>query len=175
MSIAWQLFPRNLKSSQHIPNLVEVFESSVSTIGTPDNQLNSNDVLEEVRPGLTAIGYEVEAPGPPRVKVRRPVLFGRNGKVEQYFDVDAFQSDTGTVVEVEAGRAVINHQFLKDLFEACAMQDVKYLCIAVANEYKSNPNAKPAKDFDKVVRFFETLYASDRMTLPFIGVLIVGY
>ena len=175
MPIKWQLFPKSLIPPKHIAELVDVFESVESEISTPENQLNSNDVLEVIRPGLTEIGYEVELPGPPRVKVSRPVLFGLSGKVEQHFDVDAFGHETGTIVEVEAGRAVINYQFLKDLFEACAIQDAQYLCIAVANAYKSNPNAGQAKDFEKVVRFFETLYASGRLNLPLTGIVVIGY
>jgi len=30
-------------------------------------------------------------------------------------------------LEVEAGRAYTNYQFLKDLFQACMMHDVQYL------------------------------------------------
>ena len=54
-------------------------------------------------------------------KVRVPVLFGRNGKAAKTFEVDAYSQATRTVIEVEAGRAVVNNQFLKDLFEACVM------------------------------------------------------
>jgi hypothetical protein len=35
------------------------------------------------------------------------------------------------VLEVEAGRGVVNHQFLKDLFQACMMYEVNYLAIAI--------------------------------------------
>jgi hypothetical protein len=40
------------------------------------------------------------------------------------------------VVEVEAGRGVVNYQFLKDFFEACTMVGVEKLCIAVRNTTK---------------------------------------
>ena len=60
-------------------------------------------------------------------KVSVPVLFGRNGRVEKSFDVDAWHKEERFVLEVEAGRATINHQFLKDMFEACMMHDVEYL------------------------------------------------
>jgi hypothetical protein len=39
------------------------------------------------------------------------------------------------VLEIEAGRAVDNNQFLKDLFEACVSEKVKYLAIAVRLTY----------------------------------------
>lgn len=47
-----------------------------------------------------------------------PVLFGVNGKIEKSFGADAYSADTGYVIEVEAGRALINYQFLKVFFEA---------------------------------------------------------
>lgn len=73
------------------------------------------------------------------------------------------------MVEVEAGRGVTNNQFLKDLFQACMMHNVEHLAIAVRNRYRNS------NDFERVVRFFDTLYASDRIKLPLKGILIVGY
>ena len=49
------------------------------------------------------------------------------------------------------------------------MHGVTHLGIAVRNIYhKSN-------DFERAHRFFETLYASNRLTLPLEGILLVGY
>jgi hypothetical protein len=89
--------------------------------------------------------------------------------VEKSFDADAYHEEGGFVVEVEAGRGVTNNQFLKDLFQACMMQKVRYLGIAVRQTYNGN------KDYEVVRRFFDTLYASQRLKLPLDGVLIVGY
>jgi hypothetical protein len=89
--------------------------------------------------------------------------------LEKSFHVDAFHVDTGTVLEVEAGRAVTNYQFLKDLFEACMMHNVDYLVIAVRKIYRTSP------DFERVLTHFDALYASGRLTLPLKGVLIIGY
>jgi len=97
------------------------------------------------------------------------VLFGLNGKLEKSFDAEAFHRDSGFVLEVEAGRGVTNNQFLKDLFQACMMHDVRYLGIAIRNDYRGNP------DFDRVVRFFDTMYASNRLKLPLRGILVIGY
>jgi hypothetical protein len=102
-------------------------------------------------------------------QIRRPVLFGRNGKVSKSFHADAYHGDSKLVLEVEAGRGVANNQFLKDLFQACMMQDVDYLAIAVCNRYGQ------LDDFEAVIRFFETLYASRRLMLPLKGVLIIGF
>jgi hypothetical protein len=85
------------------------------------------------------------------------------------FDADAYHAETRTVLEIEAGRAFTNYQFLKDLFQACMMVDVDYLAIAVRHVYKGT------KDFAKVTLFFDTLYASRRLALPLNGVLVIGY
>ncbi|MBX3417516.1 MAG: hypothetical protein KF851_07945 [Pirellulaceae bacterium] len=131
--------------------------------------LDSNGVLAVVRPELQSIGFIVEIGKKVSEKISVPVLFGRNGILEKSFDADAFHVATGFVLEVEAGRGVVNNQFLKDLFQACMMTDVRYLGIAVANQYGNN------KDFEAVCRFFDTLYATDRLKLPLDGVLILGY
>jgi hypothetical protein len=80
-------------------------------------------------------------------KIRVPVLFGLNGKLEKSFEADAYHEAEGFVVEVEAGRGVVNNQFLKDLFQACMMHNVSTLAIAVRNAYRRN------NDFEYVVRF----------------------
>ena len=97
------------------------------------------------------------------------MLFGRNGKIEKSFEADAYNDKYGYVIEVEAGRGVTNYQFLKDFFEACTMSNVQQLCIAVRNVYRSSD------DFEKVCRFFEALYASNRLIVPLSGILIIGY
>ena len=62
-----------------------------------------------------------------------------------------------------------NNQFLKDLFQACMMHNVEHLAISVRNVYRTS------NDFERVIRFFDTLYASDRIKLPLARVLIIGY
>jgi hypothetical protein len=51
-------------------------------------------------------------------KIQAPVLFGRNGKLDKYFEADGLNEEFKTFLEVEAGRAVANYQFLKDLFSS---------------------------------------------------------
>ena len=121
------------------------------------------------------IGYEVERGKRKSEKISRPVLFGPNGSVQKSFEVDAFEPVTGTILEVEAGRGVANHQFLKDFFEACAIQDANYLVIAVLNSYKPKSSKNGNRDFETVVTFFDTLFASGRLALPLKGILVIGY
>ena len=130
---------------------------------------SSNDALAALRPDLESLGYQVERDKTALGKIRVPVLFGKNGTVEKSFEADAHHVADQVVLEVEAGRGVTNYQFLKDLFQACVMQDVEYLAIAVRQDYRGSD------DFSKVVSFIETLFSSTRLVLPLKGILIVGY
>ena len=82
-------------------------------------------------------------------------------------------SNNDIVIEVEAGRAVRNNQFLKDIFQACMMFDIEYLVIAVLNEYTGG--GAITHDYNEVKTFLETLYVSNRLRLPLKGILLIGY
>jgi len=168
-TIQFQYFPKNKKISKDLQDIVDVFESKYYSICSPKNELNSNAVLDIVAEGLTNLGFDIEKGKKRDEKIQVPVLFGKNGMLEKSFDADGYNEDKKIVIEIEAGRAVTNYQFLKDLFQACVMSDVDYLVIAVRNTYRNNP------DFEKVITFFNTLYASGRLILPLKGILIIGY
>jgi hypothetical protein len=137
--------------------------------------LSSNEVLEKVANFLEELNYKVERGKTRDQKIYRPVLYGRDGSVDKAFEVDAWHESTGTIIEVEAGRAVINHQFLKDFFEACVIQDARYLVIAVCKAYKPASLKNPSNDFEIVSTFIDTLYSSGRLNVPLEGILIIGY
>lgn len=98
-----------------------------------------------------------------------PVLFGLNNKIDKSFDADGLSRDGRIVLEVEAGRAVVNYQFLKDIFQASMMHGVHYLVVAVRNNYRGSD------DFHRVYSFLETLYISSRLLLPLDGIVLIGY
>ena len=89
--------------------------------------------------------------------------------MDKYFEADCYNQDAKVVIEIEAARAVSNYQFLKDIFQACIMHDVDYLTIAVRKIYRTQ------KEFDMVITFMDTLYASNRLRLPLKGILVIGY
>ena len=150
--------------------LSKFFSDVLPRIGSESNVLPSDGVLAEVRPGLLNLGFEVESGKHRAEKIVRPVLFGPGGTPERTFEADAFHREARLVLEVEAGRGVTNYQFLKDLFQACMMQDAEHLMIAVRNKYRVS------HDYDKVVSFFDTPYASGRLELPLSTVVtVVGY
>ncbi len=176
--ITWSYFPRNAAITELGRETVGCFEQVADIISSEKNDhligpkfkdATSDKVLGHVRGPLKKLGFEVETGKSKAEKINVPVLFGLNGKPEKSFDADAFHRGERFVLEVEAGRAVVNYQFLKDLFQACVMVDVDYLGIAVRKVYKGS------KDFERVHFFFDTLYTSGRLKLPLKGVLLIGY
>jgi len=169
--INYQYFPKSQKLPKHLLNVVNIFKNHENTIESkPRDRQESNDVLAVVSVDLEVSGFRVEVSKKREGKITVPVLFGKNGKIEKHFDADAWNIETKTVIEVEAGRAVTNYQFLKDLFQASMMEGVDFCVIAVRNIYQYTQ-----KDFDKVCNFMETMYASERLRLPLRGILIIGY
>lgn len=169
----WAYFPRSAKPAPLALQVVAAFEAAYPKINSSANMLPSNGVLAHVAPLLAKAGFSVETGKKKNEKVYVPVLYGNNGQVAKAFEADAHHVQGKFVVEVEAGRGVINNQFLKDLFQACMMDEIEYLAIAVRNVYEAAGIKNP--DFERVVMFFETLYASERVKLPLKGILILGY
>ncbi len=126
-------------------------------------------MLRFLRPQLEAIKCKVEVGKARGEKIPVPVLFGLNNHIDKSFDADGLSSDGKIVIEVEAGRAVVNYQFLKDIFQACMMHGVDYLVLAVRNNYRGGD------DFKRVHSFLETLYISSRLVLPLKGIVLIGY
>ena len=167
--LRYQLFPRSVGLTDELENIIRVFEVAHSQIKSPENKLSSDGVLRLVRPGLEDLGFRIETGKTKAQKIPVPVLFGLNNKIDRAFSADGLSADGRIVLEVEAGRAVINYQFLKDIFQACMMHGVEYLVLAVRNDYQGND------DFRKVHSFLETLYISGRIQLPLKGIVVIGY
>lgn len=167
--IRYQFFPRSQGITPKIKLVVDCFEKNYHRIKSTDHNLSSNDVLELLRNDLEEAKYVVEAGKAHDQKIHVPVLFGYNNNIDKSFNADALSEDGKIVIEVEAGRAVANNQFLKDIFQACMMFEVEYLVVAVRNDYRG------VDDFMKVFSFLETLYISNRLILPLKGILLIGY
>lgn len=166
--IEWQHFPKSSPPADLFLRTVRCFETKENEISSGKHRLDSNGVLDIMRPALEAEGYGVEDKKANH-RIMVPVLFGRNGDVEKAFHVDGYHEAGKTVLEIEAGRAKTNYQFLKDFFEACAMIGVDYQVLAVRLDYRGN------RDFEDIVTFFDTLYASGRLGIPLKGILVIGY
>ena len=167
--IQWQHFPKSIDAPKLLKDIIKCFEEIETEIDSETHQLRSNEVVKLICPYLEELGFQVETGKKACQRIRVPVLFGLDGKPEKSFDADAYHEEDRTVLEIEAGRAVMNYGFLKDLFEACMMYNVDYLVLVIRRIYRTS------KDFEKVITFFDTLYASRRISLPLKGILVIGY
>ena len=174
--INYQFFPRSQGVTKEIRQIIDCFKA-VDVEKDSKKHLISNDMLALLRPHLENIGFRVEQGKKKEEKIDVPVLFGENNEIDKSFYADALSADGHIVMEVEAGRAVYNNQFLKDIFQACMMFEVEYLVIAVLNEYSSLSNGKPVVHYDyQIIKtFLETLYINGRLQLPLKGILLLGY
>ena len=153
----------------NLMEVIECFDRHYSEIDSIVHDLKSNEVLKILTPDLKKLGFRVEESKVSDDKIKVPVLFSLNNHVEKSFDADALSKDGRIVIEVEAGRAYSNNQFLKDVFQACMMYGVDYLIIAVRNYYRKH------KDFNAILNYFETLYINGRLKLPLKGIVLIGY
>ena len=174
MSLNWIFFPKTLQVDDNLLNVISVFDKNSKIINSYDNDDNetrkhSNEVLNIIAEDLRKIGYKVESGKKKKEKIGVPVLFGEMGKAQLQFQVDAYNFSEKTVIEVEAGRAFSNHQFLKDIFETSMMVNVDYLVLAVRNVYNKN------KDYEKILTWLDTLYLTERIKLDLKGILLIGY
>lgn len=168
-TIQYQYFPKNQLLPEILRHVVDIFIAQEHLISSQTHLLHSNDVLHILSEPLMALGFKVEVSKRREDKIRIPVLFGRNGEMEKYFEADCYHPINNIVMEIEAGRAVVNYQFLKDIFQACVMHDIEQLVIAVRNDYRGHD------DFETVINFLDTLYTSNRLNLPLKRILIIGY
>jgi hypothetical protein len=167
--IRYQFFPRSVGITEQIEQIVTCFNNVYAQIKSPDNNLTRNEVLGILKEHLILAGRKVEGGKKRGQKLSVPVRFGRNNQIDKYFDADGLSIDGKIVLEVEAGRATENNQFLKDIFQASMMYGVEYLVLAVRNNYRRHD------DFEIVYTFLETLYISSRLQLPLKGILLIGY
>ena len=177
MPINYRYYSRSKKNIETLNKVKNIFSRALPKIETPLYHLKSNEVLKVVEQDLTGIGFDVEKPGK-KVILKAPINL-QNTKFKE-FHADAYSKYEDCLIEVEAGRAVENNQFLKDLFEACVIDDVKYLCIAVPNQYKFKSKGKNMckNVFDIVCEFIDVFYTCEkngRLNIPLNGILIIGY
>ncbi|WP_159079280.1 hypothetical protein [Plantactinospora sp. BC1] len=123
------------------------------------------------------MGFAVETAKTSAGKIRRPVLFGDNGRSEVSYDIDAFHDKEGIVVEVEAGRGARGNAVYRDIVRTSLILDARYLALLlpIAYRHQSNGRQVSVAAFREARDQFDAIYASQRLRLPFEGVLLVGY
>ena len=127
--------------------------------------------------GLAALGYHVETGKSAAQKVRRPVLFGENGRELVAYEVDAIHDDLGIVVEIEAGRGARGNAAYRDLIRASLIVGTRYLVLGVMLDYRHQNANKTThvKSYEDTKGQLDAVYASGRLKLPFDGLLLFGY
>ena len=175
METQWQVFPRSRSVTPVLRSIVDAFAANEHRFQAnlkPNKKkpnLESNEVLKLVERDLVKAGFKVETNK--RDKIKRPVLFGRQGRHEKSFDVDSYHEPEGIILEVESGRGFSNNQFLKDFFSGCAMQGVRHIAIALRLRY----GIAQHEDFEAACSYFDAIYASGRMQFPIESLLLIGY
>ena len=170
----WNYYPRNARPPEWVGGLVQAVANVAGTISTVEQRtgLSSDEVLRELSLGLTHLGYVVESGKTKAAKIFRPVLFGENGVPEVSYEIDAFHDGLGVAVEVEAGRGAANNADYRDIVRTSLILDAKYLALLMPITYRSTSSI-PA--FSRTRQQLEAIYASNRLKLPFEGILLVGY
>ncbi|XVX20320.1 hypothetical protein ACQP1U_00135 [Actinomycetota bacterium] len=171
----WAYYPRNARPPEWVAGVIDVVLGAEATISTVDRStgLGSDAVLGQLRPGLVEQGFAVESGKRAVDKIRRPVLFGDGGVAEVSYEIDAFHDGLGIAVEVEAGRGAANNADYRDIVRTSLILDADYLVLLTPVSYRFQNTHIQA--FRNTRAQLNAVYASDRLKLPFRGVLLVGY
>lgn len=123
------------------------------------------------------MGFEVESGKHANEKVRRPVLFGDNGEPRVMYEIDAFHDEHGIALEIEAGRGAANNADYRDILRTALILNSRFLALGMPQEYKFKNNGKTLtiKAYQNTHDRLDAVYASQRLRLPFEGVLLIGY
>jgi hypothetical protein len=172
----WSYFPRNVRQPAWVEPLVELVRDVEQQVSTPlGSRLESDAVLNELATGLNRLGYTVERGKKSEHKIDRPVLFGEGGRPAVTMEVDAFHDALGIAVEVEAGRAWNGNAVYRDLVRTSLLLDARHLVLMVPVEYRPPSAKRPIPAYGNTHGLLEAIYASQRLRLPFEGILLVGY
>lgn len=177
---SWSYFPRNERPPEWAHQLVAIVASlqpQLDTNADPSlaDKLDSDGVLQAMRPQMEALGYLVESGKSKAAKIHRPVLFGDNGAEALTYEIDAFHEGLGIAVEVEAGRGAKGNADYRDIVRMSLLLDARYMVLLMPMVYRYGTKNARAQAYAKTREQFSAIYASQRLHLPFDGVLLVGY
>jgi hypothetical protein len=180
---SWSYFPRNVRPPTWAIELVSVVGSNVETVDSRPlpvdglDRLTSDYVLAKLRPDMEHLGYTVESGKSAHQKIRRPVLFGEDGEPAVSYEIDAFHDEIGIAVEVEAGRGSNGNADYRDIVRTSLLLDANYfaLLMPISYHFTSGGKAQIVSGFANTRAQLNAIYASERLRLPFAGVLLLGY
>lgn len=174
----WFYFPSRERPPAWVRELITVVARAADSIDSGAiSGLTSDRVLASLRPGLDVLGYRVETGKLRSERIALPVLFGERGCERVRYEVDAFHEDLGVIVEVEAGRGARGNAVYRDLIRTSLLVDARFLALGVMRQYrhKSNGREVVVSSYQEAKDQLDAIYASQRLMLPFEGVLLFGY
>jgi hypothetical protein len=171
-------FPRSNPPPAWATAVAKCFNAAQEHIDTSaSNGGQSDAILAHLRLGLEAIGFKVETGKKHAEKLQRPVFFGENGKPSHQYQVDAYHARERILLEVEAGRAIMGNAIYKDIVHMSLIADADYAVIGIPLRYRYKSGGKDVAgaNYEKAKNILETIWGTDRLKLPFKGMLLVGY
>jgi hypothetical protein len=173
----WKYFPSNATPPEWALAMAELVARHAAEISTVEAStgLKSDDVLAELRDDLELMGFVVEAGKTKADKVARAVLYGEGGMPEVNYEIDGFHDGFGIALEVEAGRGAQSNADYRDIVRTSLILDAQFLVLLQPVAYRSNPGAKAITAYATTRSHLEAIYASQRLRLPFKGLLLIGY
>ena len=176
---SWDYFPRNARPPEWVEPFIANIRAAEQSISTVNHRtgLDSARVLQHLAVGIRELGFAVESGKKASERIRRPVLFGSNGRAEVSHEIDAFHDDYGIVVEVEAGRGARGNATYRDIIRTSLIVDAQYLALLLPVAYRHVTSGREisVRACKECADLLSALYARQRLPLPFRGVLLVGY
>lgn len=174
----WCYYPSRQKPPPWVTELINAVEQSKADVDSRTiSGLTSDKVLAKLRPRLEAIDYTVERGKLKEQRIPLPVLFGEQGAARVSYEVDAVREDIGVLLEVEAGRGARGNAVYRDLIRTSLIFDAHFLALGVMIEYRHKSSGKEivVQSYQDSKNVLDAIFASQRLKLPFEGVLLFGY
>jgi hypothetical protein len=173
----WKYYPPRSRPPAWVQPVIAAFAAAKDAIDSEAKSITSDKALAALRPGLEALEFEVETGKKKAEKIRRPVLFGELGREDMAYEVDAFHPENGIALEVEAGRGARGNAVYRDLIQTSLLVDAHFLVLAVQISYhhKSGGKSIVVQSYRDTMNLLDAIYASNRLSLPLEGILLVGY
>ena len=174
----WTYYPTRDPAPEWVTGVIDAVAQAQGEVdSTKISGLTSDRVLSILRPALEVTGFRVETSKAAADRITLPVLFGEQGIPRVRYDVDGVHDGLGVLLEVEAGRGARGNAVYRDLVRTSLIVNARFLALGVMQEYHHKSSGKPivVRSYDEAKDQIDAIYASQRLQLPFEGVLLFGY
>lgn len=174
----WTYYPQRDPPPAWVPDLIaEIAQARPRIDSTTVRGFGSDNVLAVLRPGLERLGYRIEVGRSVADRITLPVLFGEQGVPRVRYSVDGVHETHGVLLEIEAGRGADGNAVYRDLVRTSLIVNARFLVLGVMQEYhrKSGGRTIIRPCYSEAKDQMDAIYASQRLRLPFEGVLLFGY